>query len=256
MTVTERPRAAALSPTERRAAIVAATLPLLLERGIAVTTKQIADAAGIAEGTIFRVFPDKNALLGAVIDAAADTSAAEAAIAAIDRSLPIEGQIEDAVRILQRRLLEVWRVVSTVLDTDAFRGRRGRKTPDITALVEWFERHRDVIRSDPRHAARVLQGLTIGGAIRRCTATSRWIPPTSPVSPRRSAREASGVPRRSLMLIRALRTFLRRYRSPQIILSVGLQASKSWPRSTSRPQRRHHRSRRGRVTPGTLAIGG
>jgi AcrR family transcriptional regulator len=151
-----------LSPSERRAAIVAATLPLLLERGIGVTTKQIADAAGIAEGTIFRVFPDKNALLGAVIDAAADTSAAEAAIAAIDGSLSIERQIEEAVRVLQRRLLEVWRVVSTVLDTDAFRGRRGRKTPDIAALVAWFERHRDVIRAEPRHAARVLQGLTIG----------------------------------------------------------------------------------------------
>jgi AcrR family transcriptional regulator len=160
--VTERKRAPALSASERRAAIVAATLPLLLERGIGVTTKQIADAAGIAEGTIFRVFPDKNALLGAVIDAAADTSAAEAAIAAIDPGLPVERQIEEVVRILQRRMSEVWRVVSTVLDTDAFRGRRGRKTPDIAALIDWFERHGDVIRSDATHAARALQGLTIG----------------------------------------------------------------------------------------------
>jgi AcrR family transcriptional regulator len=162
MTVTERLRAPALSPGERRAAIVAATLPLLLERGIGVTTKQIADAAGIAEGTIFRVFEDKNALLGAVIDAAADTSAAEAAIAAIDPSLPIERQLEEAVGIMQRRVLAVWRVVSTVLDTDVFRGRRRRKAADIAALIDWFERHRDVIRCDPRQAARALQGLTIG----------------------------------------------------------------------------------------------
>jgi AcrR family transcriptional regulator len=162
VTLTERVRAPALSPDERRAAIVAATLPLLLERGIGVTTKQIADAAGIAEGTIFRVFPDKNALLGAVIDAAADTSAAEAAIAAIDPSLAVERQIEEAVRILQRRMLEVWRVVSTVFDTEAFRGRRGRKAPDIAALIEWFDRHPDVVRSDAKHAARALQGLTIG----------------------------------------------------------------------------------------------
>jgi AcrR family transcriptional regulator len=162
VTLTERVRAPALSPDERRAAIVAATLPLLLERGIGVTTKQIADAAGIAEGTIFRVFPDKNALLGAVIDAAADTSATEAAIAGIDPSLPVERQIEEAVRILQRRMLEVWRVVSTMFDTDAFRGRRGRKAPDIAALIEWFERHQDVVRCDAKHAARALQGLTIG----------------------------------------------------------------------------------------------
>lgn len=162
MTVTERLRAPALSPAERRAAIVAATLPLLLERGIGVTTKQIADAAGIAEGTLFRVFADKNALLGAVIDAAVDTSAAEAAIAAIDRSLPIERQIEEAVRIMQRRVLEVWRVVSTVLDTEVFRGRRRRKAADFVALIAWFQSHQDAIRCDPRQAARALQGLTIG----------------------------------------------------------------------------------------------
>jgi AcrR family transcriptional regulator len=162
VTVTERPRARALSASERRAAIVAATLPLLLERGIGVTTKQIADAAGIAEGTIFRVFPDKNALLGAVLDAAGDTSVAEAAIGAIDDSLSIDRQVEEAVRVIQRRVLEVWRVVSAVLDTDAFRGRRRRKAADIASLTVWFERHRDVIRGDPGLAARALQGLTIG----------------------------------------------------------------------------------------------
>ena len=42
--------------------IVAATLPLLLEHGELVTTRQIAEAAGIAEGTIFRVFADKDEL--------------------------------------------------------------------------------------------------------------------------------------------------------------------------------------------------
>src|SRR3954447_9163171 len=112
---TARPqRASALPPAERRAAIVAATLPLLMERGVGVTTRQIADAAGVAEGTIFRVFPDKEALIRAVVDAAVDTSSADRAIAAIDRSLPYEGQLQAAVEILQRRVTEVGRLFSAV----------------------------------------------------------------------------------------------------------------------------------------------
>jgi AcrR family transcriptional regulator len=63
-------RASALPPGERRSMIVQATLPLLLEHGEMVTTRQIADAAGIAEGTIFRVFADKDELIAAVLDAA------------------------------------------------------------------------------------------------------------------------------------------------------------------------------------------
>ena len=40
-----------LAPEDRRTAILAALIPLLVERGGDVTTKEIAQAAGIAEGT-------------------------------------------------------------------------------------------------------------------------------------------------------------------------------------------------------------
>src|SRR5947207_2374501 len=71
---TERrtPRATPLAPAARRAAIVEATLPLLRAHGLSITTRQIAEAAGVAEGTIFGVFPDKDALLQAVMEAAFD----------------------------------------------------------------------------------------------------------------------------------------------------------------------------------------
>src|SRR3954468_14690552 len=86
-------RAAALPTEERRSTIVAATLPLFLEQGSAVTTRAIAQAAGIAEGTIFRVFPDKTALLDAVIEAALDPTPADVAIARIDPGLPFEDRL-------------------------------------------------------------------------------------------------------------------------------------------------------------------
>lgn len=60
---TKRLRAAPMAPDERRRAIIDAVVPLLVQHGGDITTKQIAEAAGIAEGTIFRVFPDKRALL-------------------------------------------------------------------------------------------------------------------------------------------------------------------------------------------------
>src|SRR5215213_7383969 len=86
-------RAAALPSEERRSTIVAATLPLFLEHGAAITTHEIAHAAGIAEGTIFRVFPDKTALLDAVIEAALDPAPTNAAIEAIEADLPFETRL-------------------------------------------------------------------------------------------------------------------------------------------------------------------
>ncbi|MCW2761418.1 MAG: Transcriptional regulator, TetR family [Marmoricola sp.] len=59
-----------MNPDDRRTAIVSALVPLLVERGGEVTTREIAEAAGIAEGTIFRVFPDKRSLLLAAAEEA------------------------------------------------------------------------------------------------------------------------------------------------------------------------------------------
>ncbi|MDQ6726344.1 MAG: TetR/AcrR family transcriptional regulator [Actinomycetota bacterium] len=160
----ERHRAGALPAGERRAAIVAAALPLMVERGTHVTTKQIADAAGVAEGTLFRVFPDKNALLRAVIDAALDTSRTAAAIVAIDRSLPIERRLEDAVRIVQRRTVEMWRVVSAAADSDAIKGRTPTRPGDLEALAELFEPERDRLRYEPVQAALALRALAVASS--------------------------------------------------------------------------------------------
>ncbi len=57
-----------MSPLARRQAIISATTDLVLEHGPAATTRQIADACGIAEGTLFRVFESKDEILAAVVE--------------------------------------------------------------------------------------------------------------------------------------------------------------------------------------------
>ena len=115
-----------MPPEERRAAIVAATIPLLAVTGTNVTTKQIADAAGVAEGTIFRVFVDKEAVIDAAVAAALDTAPTERALAAIARDIPFDARLEVAVQILQNRITEIWQLLS-MLGRTAPAGQRTRQ---------------------------------------------------------------------------------------------------------------------------------
>ena len=154
---TARSRAAALPPEERRARIVEATLPLLLAHGPALTTRQIAEAAGIAEGTIFRVFPDKESLIAAAVDAALDTTGVDAALDAIDTTLPLEERLVAAVEILRRRMADVLQLRAAVGILDQ------RPSADLGKLANVFEPDRDQLRRDPTRAAHLLRGLTIAG---------------------------------------------------------------------------------------------
>jgi AcrR family transcriptional regulator len=159
-TAPTRTRAKALSPEERRAEIVAATLPLVLAHGAGVTTRQIAEAAGIAEGTIFRVFPDKESLLAAVFESALDPTATDAALAAIDPALPLESRLVAAVDILRRRVADIWQL-RTALGMLHGEASTQHKAPDLASLATVFEADRHAIRRDPLDAAYVLRGLTI-----------------------------------------------------------------------------------------------
>ena len=152
-------RALALPADERRRGIVDATLRLLLETGDMVTTRQIADAAGIAEGTIFRVFEDKDAVIAAALERALDTEPLEQALGALAAGQRFEDALEAAVVIIQQRVIDIWRLVSSIGSRFYDKGRRPAGPP--VALVHLLAPHRERLAVDAVAAARLLWALTL-----------------------------------------------------------------------------------------------
>lgn len=154
-----RRRASMLPPEERRAAIVQATFPLLLAHGEMVTTRQIADAAGIAEGTIFRVFDDKDAVIRAVLDAVFDPTPFDDAVQALDPDLPFEVGLDTIVDLVQRRAVVIWRVASSL--GPRFHDDTRKNAVLSPPVVGFFRRHEARITLSPPEAAQLLRSLTL-----------------------------------------------------------------------------------------------
>ncbi|MFC8799118.1 TetR/AcrR family transcriptional regulator [Promicromonospora sp. NPDC057138] len=110
---TTRRRAAPMAPDDRKAAIVDSVLPLVAERGNDVTSRELAQAAGVAEGTLFRAFGDKTALVGAVaaegLQRAAQPEEILEELTGIDTSLPLERRLELVIELGRARTADVMR---------------------------------------------------------------------------------------------------------------------------------------------------
>lgn len=165
-------RARPLSPEDRRAAILDAVIPLLVESGAAVTTAEMAAAAGIAEGTIFRVFPDKTALMHAAIAKTLDPEPIVTALAAIPADLPLRRQLTEAARILAARYEATTALIAMVRSlphehehkTEAHRIAKDSMAAVAAALTNLMKRHRARLSVPPAQAANLLRGLVFSNA--------------------------------------------------------------------------------------------
>jgi AcrR family transcriptional regulator len=168
-----------MAPEDRRRAIIDAVVPLLAQYGGDVTTKQIADAAGIAEGTIFRVFPDKRALLLAT---ASETINPEGGREAMEAALASVPGLRDKVVLMAEQMTA--RLEQGMLVLMALRSLFLKEGPEpehrhappgppafvtaanqalLEALTDLlFRPHADELSVPPRRAALVLRSLVFG----------------------------------------------------------------------------------------------
>ncbi|MFF0867201.1 TetR/AcrR family transcriptional regulator [Nonomuraea sp. NPDC050227] len=185
---TSRRRAPAMSPERRREMIVKAALPLVVEYGTSVTTAQVARAAGIGEGTIFRAFGDKEALLAACMAEALRPDDTLAHVSAISLDLPLADRLVEAAEALRGYLARMGAVAGALATTGGLRrpapggearpapggepraaegggrpgsGREESMAASREALAGLFEPERDRLRLAPERLAEAFQFLVM-----------------------------------------------------------------------------------------------
>ncbi|MFI5682960.1 TetR/AcrR family transcriptional regulator [Streptomyces sp. NPDC051636] len=155
-----------MSPEQRREMIIRTAIPLITEYGSAVTTAKIARAAGIGEGTIFRVFADKDELLKACIAEALSPEHAIRELGAIDVSQPLPDRLAEAAEALQAHMDRLGAIIGSLghgggkhPGTVRGAGRDESTTRIRAALTELLEPDKAALRRPPEQIAALFIGL-------------------------------------------------------------------------------------------------
>ena len=157
-----------LSREDRREQILDAVLDVAIEHGMAVTSKQLAEAAGVSEGMIFKVFGTKEALLRELANRnVLRPHGVSAWLASADvRSLTLEQLVKRIIAVAvddYRISFKLFAAFGTLIDNpsqadiDSFDN-------ELRPWTEALEAHAVELRLEPPAAASVLRMHAIAAA--------------------------------------------------------------------------------------------
>lgn len=158
-----------MAPDARRTSIIEAAVPLIVAHGAEVTTRQIADAAGIAEGTVFRAFVDKNELIDAAVAHVMAPAGVVEALGRIDPSVPLALKLDQIVELLHHHVRSIVAFVGALGPRDHARHRAHHDRPLLgeaaQAVRTLLEPDREHIRVPLDDAIDYVRMLVLGNSI-------------------------------------------------------------------------------------------
>ncbi len=161
-----------MTPDERRAQLEGAAIAVLRDKGLAATTKEIAEQAGVAEGTIFRVFDTKDDLVQAALIRAFDPVPLIGHLAQINPQRPLRQRLLAMVTAHQGHLTELFGLMGAVgmvrppesLRHHGHQAHGDAQTQVHDAMLALIEPDADQLSISPHELLRLLRMLTFAGS--------------------------------------------------------------------------------------------